>query len=170
MEEHWRVVNNYPNYSISSLGQVKNNKNNQLKQSFSNTRGYLTVDLYKNNICKHFSIHRLVGIHFLPNWNNYKEIDHRNRNSLDNRLINLRWCSRSDNLRNREKMTGCSSKYKGVSFDKSRNKWTAEIWCKELFKRKKKFLGRFNTEEEAYNAWKKFVLDNNLEKFYEDKI
>ena len=126
--------------------------------------------MYKNNIQKHFYIHQLVGIHFLPNWNNYKEIDHKDRDPLNNKVFNLRWCSRSENLRNREKMKGCSSKYKGVSFDKSRGKWTAEIWCKELFGRKKKFLGRFNTEEEAYNAWKKFVLENHLEKFYEDKI
>ena len=168
--EEWRVINDYPNYSISSLGQVKNNKNNQIKNVNESNRGYLIVDLYKNNIRKHFSIHQLVGIHFLPNWNNYKEIDHKNRNKLDNRVINLRWCSRSENLRNTSKTEGCSSKYKGVYFNKSRYKWIAEFRCKELFGRKKKFLGRFNTEEEAYNAWKKFVLENNLEKFYEDKI
>ena len=37
MEEHWRVVNNYPNYSVSILGQVKNNKTNQLLFLYKST-------------------------------------------------------------------------------------------------------------------------------------
>lgn len=163
--EEWRVINDYPNYSISSLGQVKNNKTGRIKQRTS-SRGYLQLTLCKNGIQENFRIHQLVTIHFLPNWNNLNTIDHRNRDKLDNRVINLRWCSRSDNCVNKPKRQNTTSKFVGISFDKSRNKWLAEIRRKDYHKN----IGRFNTEEEAYNAWKKFVLDNHLEKFYEDKI
>lgn len=162
MRETWRVVNDYPNYSISDLGNIKNNNNNQLKKTFQNSRGYLTVSLYKNNVQKKMSIHYLVASHFLPNWNNYKEVDHQNRIKTDNRVINLRWCSRSDNLKNKHKKLGCSSKYKGVSLDKRRGKWVAEI----VIYKKKKFIGYFETEENAFEAWKRFVIENNLAKFY----
>jgi hypothetical protein len=167
--EEWRPVNDYPNYFISSLGRVK--RNDKIHKNFVNSNGYLIIDLYKNNKRKKFRIHRLVGIHFLPNWNNCKEIDHLNRDRLDNRVINLRWATRSENLRNKKKKAGCSSKYKGVSFQKRENKWCSQIVNKDLLgRRSSKFLGYFNTEEEAYNAWKKFILDNNLEKFYQNEI
>lgn len=164
--EEWRVINDYPNYSISSLGQVKNNKTGRIKK-LSLSRNYLQVSFSKKSHQKSFNIHRLVGIHFLPNWNNYNEIDHRNRNKLDNRVINLRWCSRSDNVKNKNKKLNTTSNYFGVCFDKNNNKWKSQI---KLIGKNQTNLGYYNTEEEAYNAWKKFVLENNLEKFYEDKI
>jgi hypothetical protein len=166
--EEWRPVNDYPNYFISSLGRVK--RNNKIRKYYLNSKGYPFLDLFKNNKRKKFPIHRLVGIHFLPNWNNCGEIDHLNRNKLDNRVVNLRWATRSENSRNKEKIAGCSSNYKGVSFQKRKNKWRAQIANTELFGRTPKYIGNFNTEEEAYNAWKKFILDNNLEKFYQNEI
>jgi hypothetical protein len=156
--EEWKQITDYPNYSVNTLGQVKNNIKNKLKIPFMNDRGYLIVDLYKNNVRKHFRVHQLVGKLFLPNWNNHKELDHRNRIKIDNRLINLRWCSRSDNQRNTKKRDGCSSKYKGVSFNKQGKVWVAEV--------SRKTIGRFKTEDDAYNAWKDYIEKNNLEKFY----
>lgn len=161
--EEWKQINDYPNYSISSLGQVR--RNDKIRK-LSLGRGYLRIGLYKNGIKKHYFIHRLVGIHFLPNWNNLKDIDHKNRDKLDNRVFNLRWCSRSDNCINKPKRQNTSSKFVGVSFDKSSNKWFAQIRRNN----RNKHIGSFNTELEAYNSWKKYVLENHLEKFYEDKI
>lgn len=46
------------------------------------------------------TIHRLVMLAFKDNPNGYSDIDHINRNSLDNRLVNLRWCSRKMNMAN----------------------------------------------------------------------
>ena len=54
-------------------------------------------------------------------------VDHINGNALDNRKVNLRLCTQSDNVLNKSRMTTNTSNYMGVSFDKKRNKWCAEI-------------------------------------------
>ena len=50
-----------------------------------------------------------------------------------------------------------SSKYYGVSYDKSRNKWAAQV----KFNGKKKSLGRFDQESDAANAVKQFCIEHN---------
>lgn len=80
------------------------------------------------------------------------EVDHINGDTLDNRRCNLRSVTRQQNLMNQKKQTRkTTSKYKGVSFNKTNNKWSARI----TLNRKLMCLGSFKTEEiaaEAYNA------------------
>ena len=71
--------------------------------------------------------------------------DHVNGNTLDNRRENLRICTPSESNANLSKRVGCSSKYKGISFDKERDKWQVRVY----FKKKKVFFKRVNTEIEA---------------------
>ena len=75
-------------------------------------------------------------------------VDHIDGNKLNNQKSNLRLCSISENMCNRNKTTGqTSSKYKGVF--KQKNKWRAVC-------RKNKIvyeLGSFETEEEAAEAY-----------------
>jgi hypothetical protein len=77
-----------------------------------------------------------------------KVVDHINRNPLDNRKANLRIITRSQNMMNKTSQSSSSSKYIGVSFDKNRNKWVAQI----AYQGKHKFLGRFNNEIDAAKA------------------
>ena len=71
------------------------------------------------------------------------EIDHINRNSLDNRIINLRVATRTEQILNRD----CVINAKGYSWYKG--KWQARI----RINGKQKHLGYFNTEEEARQAY-----------------
>lgn len=93
-------------------------------------------------------MHRLI-----LNLSNKKKsiVDHINGNPLDNRKSNLRECHRSgENLANRRKQKGLySSKYKGVSWGKSRQKWISSIG----FKNKSISLGRFDKEIDAAKAY-----------------
>lgn len=75
-------------------------------------------------------------------------IDHINGDTLDNRRINLRKCTKRENAWNASKRKGaCHSIYKGVCWD--RGKWVAYI-CKDG---KQTRLGRFALEEEAARAY-----------------
>lgn len=81
------------------------------------------------------------------------EVDHRDHNGLNNQRHNIRNCTRSQNHMNKDPRG--SSKYLGVSWDKSRNKWRAFIQTRQISngKRKTLFNGQYNTEEEAAIAY-----------------
>ncbi|GAJ01158.1 unnamed protein product [marine sediment metagenome] len=81
--------------------------------------------------------------------------DHINGNGLDNRRTNLRVCTHAENCQNRRKPTGCSSRYKGVSWRKRTRKWRAYIWING----RQKQLGCFDEEEEAARAYNKEALE-----------
>jgi len=93
-----KTIPGYPNYSISIEGIVYNTKKNkQLKPVLSNV-GYLKVTLCNNGTRRDFSLHRLIGIAYIENPNNYPMINHKNGIKSDNRLDNLEWCSASQNI------------------------------------------------------------------------
>ncbi len=83
------------------------------------------------------------------------DVDHKNGDTLDNRRENLRVCSRSENSANQKRMRGGSSKYKGVTFCKTRNKWVAKI----MKNYKTVFIGRYKTEENAALAYNKKAVE-----------
>ncbi len=161
LEEQWKQINDYPNYYISSLGVIKNNKNLIMKL-ITDKAGYLKIKLCNKGIGKNFRHHQLMGQHFIPNPENYSQIDHINGIRNDNRLENLRWGSHSQNSRNKKKKMNCSSQYQGVSCKKRNNKWEAQIKINGITK----YIGYFDTELEAFSAWKAYVVQNNLQEFY----
>ena len=72
-------------------------------------------------------------------------VDHKNRNRLDCREINLHHATYTENGWNKGTQSNNTSGYVGVSWDKSHGKWEANI----KINRKKRFLGYFKTPEEA---------------------
>jgi hypothetical protein len=72
-------------------------------------------------------------------------IDHINHNGLDNRKVNLRVCTNTENLMNRRPNKNTTSKYVGVSFCKKGQKWLARIKVDS----KAINLGYYKTEIEA---------------------
>ena len=95
MEEIWKVVDDYPDYKISNMGNIKSCKYNKEKllSPTQNKYGYFRIGLHKNNKTKQFSVHRLVAIAFIPNPENLSTVDHVDRNKTNNDLSNLRWAS-----------------------------------------------------------------------------
>lgn len=67
-----------------------------------NNYGYTQFILVINGKRTNRLLHREIAKTFLPNPNNYLQVDHRDRNIHNNNLSNLRWVSRSQNCLNRQ--------------------------------------------------------------------
>jgi hypothetical protein len=87
---------------------------------------------------------------FIVNASDNVEVDHRDRNGLNNFRRNLRVCTRTQNNGNRIS-TSHSSASKGVSFEKWTGRWESSIGSNG----KKIRLGRFDSEVEAARAYNK---------------
>ena len=78
-----------------------------------------------------------------------KMVDHKNGNGLDNRKSsNLRECTKSENGMNQRKQNK-KSNYKGVYFDKARNKYRSYIKVNQKYI----YLGRYDTEDQSAIAY-----------------
>lgn len=60
-------------------------------------RGYHQVGLRKDGKYHHLYVHRLLAVAFIANPDNKPFINHKNGIKTDNRIINLEWCTRSEN-------------------------------------------------------------------------
>lgn len=114
--EVWKEIDGQNGcYSVSNLGRIRRNqfvKNWDIqrkirythyhkykpiiKKVHDNGHGYLVVTL----LDKRYYVHRLVGTAFIPNPQSKPEIDHINTIKYDNRAMNLRWVTKSENMRN----------------------------------------------------------------------
>lgn len=78
-----------------------------------------------------------------------EDVDHEDRNPLNNRQNNLRLATRSQNGANKNVQSNSSSGLKGASWDKKARKWRAQL----QFNGKGIHLGYFDTVEEAHTAY-----------------
>lgn len=92
----WRIIEGYPNYSVSNTGIVINTKKNKMMSIYIR-KGYCHVKLSTHNKAAQKKVHRLVAEAFIPNPNNYDCINHKDENPLNNNVENLEWCNHSYN-------------------------------------------------------------------------
>lgn len=97
------IINNKTTqYLISDIGEIKNIKTNKiLKGTIRN--GYQMVKLTINSQKKDFLIHRLVATTFLENPLNLPQVNHKDKNKLNNAVSNLEWVSIQENMLHRSK-------------------------------------------------------------------
>ncbi len=92
---------------------------------------------------------KLIYMHRTLFGESHPEVDHRNRNTLDNRRENIRGCASSSNKHNIPKRRTNKSGYKGVSWCKERGLWVAHIQLQG----KSIYIGGYHSREDAYSAY-----------------
>lgn len=96
MKEH----PDYPGYFITESGEVYSNRRGALKKiggGVSNL-GYHQVMLCHNKVRRCRKVHRLVAELYIPNPDNLPDINHKDRNKLNNSVDNLEWVNHQQNM------------------------------------------------------------------------
>lgn len=110
-KEIWKPIKGYEGvYEVSNFGRVRS-----LDRLVTNTKGvsqrykgrilkpqkdkdgYLYVELNKCGDSKKFRIHQIVAKCFIPNPNNFPQINHKDENPLNNHVSNIEWCHQQYN-------------------------------------------------------------------------
>jgi hypothetical protein len=97
MTEEWRDIPGYEGlYQVSDQGRIWSIRRQRALSPNVNNH-YLRVQLSKDGSWKRFRVHKLVLLSFVgPRPDGY-QVDHINRDRLDNRLSNLRYLHHSEN-------------------------------------------------------------------------
>ena len=160
--EEFRDIKGYEGlYQISNLGRVKSlarldsaghNLKGRILKPANGNKGYAYVVLSKDSSKKTISVHRLVAIAFLEHKpNGYKGlyVNHIDFDRTNNNVTNLEIITAREN--GNKKHLKSSSKYTGVAWHKSANKWMAKIYING----KQEYLGLFKCEIAASVAYQK---------------
>jgi len=138
--EEWHIIEDFPNYSVSNLGNIKNNKTNRIMK-LNVKGGYYHISLNNGYCKKGLKVHRLVALAFINNTENKPEVNHINKNKLDNSVSNLEWATRKEQNQHRIKdlIITCNKnkpinrldKKSGVILEKYNSIEHAGIWASE---------------------------------------
>ncbi len=132
MEEIWKDIKEYNGYQVSNLGRVRTfNKttfttkhgvrhweNRILKPREDIKNRSLSVSLWKNGKNRSHLIHRLVAETFIPNPDNKPEVNHIDGDRHNNKLDNLEWTTKQENMQHAFRTGLCSNQIKIMIEDK----------------------------------------------------
>ena len=122
-------------------------------------KGYVATSLREKNVLLQ---------NMIMNLNSSREqmVDHKDRNTLNNRKSNYRFCTNTENSRNSSKPKHNTSGVKGVYWHKARNKWQAQIKVNQ----KQTYIGIFKDKTNAILAYNKAARKHFGEFAYQNKI
>jgi len=173
-DELWKDIKGYEGYyQISSLGNVRsldrvvtynNGRTAKYKGSMRSpsVSDYRLIALSKDGKVSVKKISRLVAEHFLFKIEGKDIVNHIDGNKKNDCVVNLEWCTLSENSIHafENNLSSRKNKVSGVFYEQRRDKWAAYLYrnCKNIF------IGRFNTQSEAVKAREKYINGKGISK------
>lgn len=98
--EIWKVIEEFPDYEISNLGRIFNNKHHRFLHPSIGARGYPVVNLTKDGKAYLRTVHILLGRAFIFNddTEHKTQINHIDGNKTNFNLNNLEWVTPAENM------------------------------------------------------------------------
>ena len=86
-------------YEVSNLGRVRNKYGKVLKTRMRGQRNgtYPFITLCRNGLKRNVDVHRLCALHFVPNFERKREVNHIDNDNMNHSAWNLEWVTRSEN-------------------------------------------------------------------------
>lgn len=164
--EVWKDIPGFEGYyQASTLGNIRSvprvARNNHyvvgkvLKQCYDRD-GYPQVALRKDGVSKTRNVHRLVALTFIPNPNNYPEINHKDEVKTNNNVFNLEWCTTHYNVTYGTRVQRMADKRRGVP--------RPDMQGQRNFFYGKHFMGKDN---HASRKTAQYDLEGNLLRVYD---
>ena len=108
---NYKEITTFPAYEISIGGNIRRKKSLKILSQSLSTKGYYQVNIAD----KSRRVHRLLAETFISNPDSLETVNHINGDILDNRIENLEWMSRSDNVKHSRDVLG----NKNIPYSKS---------------------------------------------------
>lgn len=156
-EEDWKDIPDLAPYQASRTGEIRRvweHKTTPLKQ-VTLEKGYKRIVLSIGGAQKTFHVAVLVAKTFIPNPENKPQIDHIDNDPSNNRVENLRWATRMDQLKNRRPYSTTGEKH--IHHRRSKNNGEERFAVAIREDGKMVFQKIYNTMEEARAARDAFL-------------
>lgn len=134
--EEWRPFpkHGYPNYQVSNFGRVYSKFKRGLMTGTITYKGYHKLHVPYMGKTKGYYVHQLVALAFIPNPNNYPQVNHIDCVKTNNHVSNLEWCTNKMNSDHAYKNGRVCGLPKGEKHHSAILKEKTVIKIRELFK------------------------------------
>ena len=164
-EGHYRITENGAIYSLRSKKWLSAATKTRTSRSGAKGKEIKVISL---STCpsdrKSHYISRLIALTFVPNPNNYTQVNHIDGNPCNNHCSNIEWCTQSQNIKHaydnklmtpRRGLRGNNKSGEPNIRQTSNGKWLVQVWHKS----KPYNCGTFVTIKEAIKARDNFIAN-----------
>jgi len=156
-------IEGFTRYTIYNDGRIYSKRSNKFLKHVNINRGYKVVNIMDDNDeIKFKQVHILVAQHYLPNPNNYSEVDHIDKDPSNCYYTNLRWCTHLENCQNRSMFKNNKLGHSNITIRNVKNKNISYQYQKNYYGIKKCRVFKTLIEALCYKFIQELEMKANL--------